>query len=153
MNDQLKVRHRFNASAERVFDAFVDVKKASQFLFATPTGTMIRAELEPKVGGKLLFIERRDGKDFEHVGQILELDRPSRFAFEFKVPVVSPLTTRVRIDIARVGAGCELTLTHEGLPPEAANRSAEGWEKILTVLERLLGVASGGEQAEADGAG
>ena len=59
MTEPLRINHRFEVSAERVFEAFVDVNKASKFLFATPTGRMVRAELEPRVCGALLFVERR----------------------------------------------------------------------------------------------
>ena len=99
MTNQLRINHHFEVSAERVFDAFVDVDRASQFLFATPTGRMVRSVLEPRVGGALLFVERRGDQDVEHVGTIVELERPTRFAFDFKVPSVSPDTTRVTIEL------------------------------------------------------
>lgn len=138
MTNQLRINHRFKVSAERVFDAFADVDRASQFLFATPTGRMVRAVLEPRVGGALLFVERRGDQDVEHVGTIVELERPTRFAFDFKVPSASPDSTRVTIEISPQGGECELTLTHEGVPPDAQQRSGDGWRKILSQLERLL---------------
>jgi uncharacterized protein YndB with AHSA1/START domain len=36
------VTRRFDFSIERVFDAWLDPAKASQFLFVTPTGQMVR---------------------------------------------------------------------------------------------------------------
>jgi uncharacterized protein YndB with AHSA1/START domain len=139
MTHQLRIKHRFEASAERVFDAFVDANRASKFLFATPTGQMVRAELEPRVGGALLFVERRGDQDVEHVGTVVELERPTRFAFDFRVPSVSPQSTRVTIEISPQGKACELTLSHDGVPPERCVASGDGWRKILDQLERLLG--------------
>jgi uncharacterized protein YndB with AHSA1/START domain len=139
MTEPLRINHRFEVSAERVFEAFVDVHKASKFLFATPTGRMVRAELEPRVGGALLFVERRGEQDVEHVGTVVELERPTRFAFDFRVPSVSPQSTRVTVEISPKGKGCELTLIHEGVPPDAKQRSGDGWHKILDQLERQLG--------------
>jgi uncharacterized protein YndB with AHSA1/START domain len=85
-----------------------------------------------------LFIDRRDGEDFEHFGKFLALTRPSRLVFEFQVPKAGPLLTRVSIDIVALGQGCELTLLHEGVPPEVAERSAAGWKHILQALEPLV---------------
>ena len=51
MSDQatttVRVKHRFTASPERLFDAWLDPEKARRFLFATPTGQMVRAETAP----------------------------------------------------------------------------------------------------------
>lgn len=37
----VRVKRRFNASPERVFDAWLDPQKAGKFLFATPTAEMV----------------------------------------------------------------------------------------------------------------
>ncbi len=133
----LSVSRRFDASAERVFDAWLDPEKASRWLFATPTGRMVRVEIDPRVGGSFTFV-RRDGEDVEHVGEYLEIDRPRRLVFTFAVPRFSPVFTRVSVDIVPHGAGCELTLTHEGVPPEWAERTKEGWAGILGGLAGSL---------------
>ncbi len=139
MTQSLRVEHQFNAHPERVYDAFLDVSIASQFLFATPTGKMIAAELEPRVGGAFRFVDQRDGQDVEHLGTFIELTRPSRVAFEFRVPAFSPLVTKVTVDIAPLNGGSRVVLTHEGVPPEVAERSAGGWRKILATLGELIG--------------
>jgi uncharacterized protein YndB with AHSA1/START domain len=77
------VTRRFDFPIERVFDAWLDPERASKFLFATPTGTMVRAEIDARVGGSFNFTDRRDGEDVEHVGTYLEMDRPRRLAFTF----------------------------------------------------------------------
>ena len=79
---QVRVNRRISASPERVFDAWLDPKKAGKFLFATATGQMVRAGIDPRVGGKFVFIDRRDGEDVEHTGEYLDLDRPRRLVFE-----------------------------------------------------------------------
>jgi uncharacterized protein YndB with AHSA1/START domain len=60
------ITRRFAFSIERVFDAWLDPAKASKFLFTTPTGKMVRVEIDARVGGSF-NITRRDGDDVEHV--------------------------------------------------------------------------------------
>ncbi|HEY2155333.1 MAG TPA: SRPBCC domain-containing protein [Isosphaeraceae bacterium] len=133
----LSVSRRFDASPERVFDAWLDPETASKWLFATPTGRMVRAEVDARVGGSFNFT-RRDGEDVEHVGEYLEIDRPRRLVFTFAVPKFSKEYTRVSIDIVPLGTGCELTLTHEDVLPEWADRVKGGWTMILDALAGSL---------------
>lgn len=139
----LRVTHHFNASAERVFDAWLNPVTAGKWLFTTPTGQMTRVEIDAHVGGRFLFVDRRNGEDIEHVGEYLEIDRPSRLVFTFAVPKFSSQSTRVSIDIVSAGGGCELTLTHEGVLPEWASRTQKGWGLILDALANSLDSTSG----------
>jgi uncharacterized protein YndB with AHSA1/START domain len=133
----VRVTRRFTASAERVFDAWLDPQKTGKWLFATATGQMVRVEIDARVGGRFVFTDRRNGEDVEHVGEYLEIDRPHRLVFTFMVPKYSQISTRVTIEIMPVGSGCELTLTHEGVLPEYQSRTESGW---TTILGGLAGV-------------
>jgi uncharacterized protein YndB with AHSA1/START domain len=136
---QVRVTHRFKASPERVFDAFFDVNLAKAFLFATPTGEMVRAEIDPRVGGRFVFVDRRPEQgDVEHVGTWLEIDRPRRLVFEFAVPQYEPTKTVVTIEIAPDGDGAALTLTHDGVFEAYVTQTQHGWGMILSNLETAL---------------
>jgi len=135
--DTIRVSRGFTASAERVFDAWLDPQKAGKWLFATPTGQMVRVEIDAQVGGKFNFTERRNGEDIEHVGEYFEIDRPRRLVFTFMVPKFSQVATRVTIEIVPAGTGCDLTLSHEGVLPEWQSRTESGW---ATLLGSLAGV-------------
>ena len=132
--ETLRVTRRFDASAERVCDAWLDPEKAAKFLFATAHGKMVRADIDVRVGGSYCFVDRRDGEDVEHTGTYLEIDRPRRLVFTFLVPKYSTATTRVTVEIAPLGTGCELTLTHDGVLPEYSSRTEAGWSAILDGL-------------------
>jgi uncharacterized protein YndB with AHSA1/START domain len=139
----VRATHRYDAAPERVFDAWLDPKIAGKFLFATPTGRMIKAEIDPRVGGKFNFTDRRPdmgpgGGDVEHVGTYIEIDRPRRLVFDFAVPAYESTLTRITLDFVRSGAGCELTLTHEGVFEAYVKRTEGGWGMILGGLERAL---------------
>ena len=133
----LRITRRFDFPMERVFDAWLDPAKAGNFLFATPTGKMIRVDIDARVGGSFNFT-RRDGDDVEHVGTYLEIDRPRRLVFTFAVPKYSKVVTTVRIDLKPLPTGCELTLTHQGVVPEWFDATREGWGKILDTLSSQL---------------
>jgi len=129
------VTHRYAASPERVFDAFLDVDVARRFLFATATGEMLVAEVDPRVGGRYTFTERRPTMgDVEHTGEYLEIDRPRRLVFTFGVPMFSADFTTVTIEIRPDGDGCVLTLTNDGVPPEHRDGNFDGWTRIIAGL-------------------
>jgi uncharacterized protein YndB with AHSA1/START domain len=138
----VRVTHRFDASAERIFDAWLDPKTAGRWLFATATGQMVRVEIDARVGGRFIFVDRRDGEDVEHRGEYLDIDRPRRLVFTFGVPKYSSETTRVCIDIVPRETGCELTLTHEGVFPDYVERTNAGWTEILGRLAANLAQTS-----------
>ena len=139
MSDRVTVRltHRFAATPERVFDAWLDPRTAGKWLFATPTGKITRCEIDPQVGGKF-FIVRVDGDEFEHIGEYLEIDRPRRLVFRFTVPRLSAEYSRVTLEFTPLAGGCELRLTHENVLADYADRVPEGWTMILNGLEKNL---------------
>jgi uncharacterized protein YndB with AHSA1/START domain len=136
---EFSVSHRYDAAPERVFDAWLDPAVARRFLFATPTGEMIRAEVDARVGGRFTFVDRRpDMGDVEHTGEYLEIDRPRRLVFTFGVPQFDPGFTRVELDFAAADGGTQVTLTQRDVPDEWAERSKGGWGMILGSLETAL---------------
>ena len=145
----VQVKRRFNASCERVFDAWLDPRLAKQFLFATDTGTVVQCDIDARVGGKFTIVDRRprdDGspgtQDTLHTGAYLEVDRPRRLVFTFAVPQYSEESTTVALDIVAQDDGCELTLTHDMGTSDVArqwrDRTEEGWGKILDAASRAL---------------
>jgi len=136
---EVSVTHSYAHPPERVFDAWLDPQVARRFLFATPSGEMIRAEVDARVGGRFVFVDRRpDMGDVEHTGEYLEIDRPRRLVFTFGVPAFDPGFTRVEVEIAPTAGGCQVRLTQRDVPDEWAERSKQGWGMILEGLELAL---------------
>ncbi len=145
------VHRTFKASQERVFNAWLDPEKARKFLFNHHEGAhggqhVVRAEIDPRVGGKFLFVAHRAGKDgkesreSDHYGEYLEINRYSRLAFTLMCPCGWSETTKVTIDFTALSTGgCELTLTHEGLPTHLEGPIFEGWTEFMVALEKLQG--------------
>jgi uncharacterized protein YndB with AHSA1/START domain len=136
----VRVTHRFDASAERVYDAFLDPGRASKFMFATATGQIVRCDIDARVGGRFTIVDRRNGEDVVHTGTYLALERPLRIVFTLAVEKYSGDTDTVTIEITRRGKGCEVTLTHEMKARHAPfqDRAREGWAGILDVAAELL---------------
>jgi uncharacterized protein YndB with AHSA1/START domain len=136
----VRVTHRFDASAERVYDAFLDPERASTFMFATPTGQIVGCEIDPRVGGTFTIVDRRGGEDVVHTGKYLALERPRLIVFTFTVPKYSTESSTVTIEIAPLPRGCDVTLTHEMKAEYAPyrDRTEDGWRAILDVAAELF---------------
>jgi uncharacterized protein YndB with AHSA1/START domain len=146
----VRVTHRYNVPAAKAFDAWLTPAQAAQFLFATRTGNIIHCELEPEVGGTFTVTDRRPNADgdesfFEaqHRGTYVEIDRPSRIAFDLSVEPFAEKSTRVTIDVVTLGANlCEVVITHHlGFDATAkanADRTRQGWERMLGQLDKVL---------------
>jgi peptide/nickel transport system substrate-binding protein len=114
----VRVEYAFKASAERVFDAWLNAEKASVWLFAGLGETVTRAEINPRVGGGLYFVTNRVGREMEHVGEYLEVKRPRRLSFAIRSSG-SAHVERITVEIEPRGAGCALTLINERIGPDA----------------------------------
>lgn len=140
----IRVTKRFSASAERVFDAWLDPAIAGRFLFATPTGQMVRVDIDPRPGGRYTIVDRRNGEDCGHFGEYLEIDRPRRLVFTLSVEADSQDADRIVIEIVPLQTGCELTLTHEtSAQADMKDRITEGWTGVLGGLDATLQNSSG----------
>ena len=137
----VRVTRRFSASPERVFDALLNPEKAGKFMFATPSGQMVRVEIDARAGGKFAFVDRRDGEDVAHTGEYVEINRPRRLVFTLSVAKYAQDIARVLVEIVPLECGCELTLTHEVRPDRAdsMSRIEAGWSGILDGLAATLG--------------
>jgi uncharacterized protein YndB with AHSA1/START domain len=129
------VKREYAFPAERVFDAWLKPEITRRWLFTTDDSEVICCEIDARVGGKFEIVDKRDSGEFKgeirHIGEYLEIDRPRRLVFTFGVPQFDPNMTRVEIDIVATDSGCELTLTHHGVPEEWQAPTNEGWTKLL----------------------
>ncbi|MGZ9108971.1 MAG: SRPBCC family protein [Micavibrio sp.] len=130
----VRVTRQFLATPLQVFDAWLNPHTAGRWLFATPTGKMVRVEIDPREGGEFEFVEERDGAEAAHYGHYVEINRPHRLAFTFAVEKNGANSTQITIDIEPNDLGCELTLINENVPADDAARTAEDWGKILDGL-------------------
>jgi two-component system cell cycle response regulator DivK len=145
--DEVRVTRRFAAPAETVFDAWLDERTVGDWLFATPDGEMVRIELDARVGGRFEIVERRGGEEVLHTGVYEAVDRPTRLVFTLQLPLYSPNSERVRVEIIPADEGCELRLaqTVAADAPASPKQIEHGWSTIIRALaERLERKGEGG---------
>jgi uncharacterized protein YndB with AHSA1/START domain len=132
--------HRYGVSAEKIYDTLLDVAKARNFMFRTVTGKVVKAEVDGRVGGGFVFVEKREGGQAEHYGEYVQLERPKVVAFRFSVQKNSPESDMVTIELKPLKQGTEVVLTHEIKAEYAhlSDRIQEGWDGILDGLGEAL---------------
>jgi len=140
----VRVTRRFEAAPERVFDAWLEPETVRAWLTAvqgkaTP-GELVRVEIDARVGGAFTFIYRNGGEEVSQAGVYLEIDRPRRLAFTWRMPSFDADFGRVVVEIAPREKGCELTLTHEMDPAWAdhAEGAESGWTLVLGAMAETV---------------
>ena len=133
-----RLTRRLDAAPERVFDAWLDPKIASRWLFTSQASQANATEIDARVGGKWRITDRRGGVDYVGLGEYLEIDRPRRLVFTFGMPQFSPAFNRVTVEIEPDGTGSILTLTHEGVPGTDKAGLEMGWGEMFDQLTATL---------------
>ena len=135
---EIRLAQRFDAPAERVFDAWIDPAVAGQWLFATASRPVPRVEIDARTGGEFRFEDRHRGNDVVKAGRYLEIDRPRRLSFTLAARSRSSDLTRVRIEIESEETGCRLTLVHESVLRDEASRVEGRWAGMLYGLATIV---------------
>lgn len=144
---EARVTHRFKASAERVYDAWLNPQQVRTWLAAALqshglAGDIRRIEVDARVGGGFFFSDMRDGQEARHWGKYLELDRPRKIVFTWIVDEseeANPST--VTLTIQSEGEGSTATIVHEmdAQWKDYVSRTEGGWARMLDQVDRLLG--------------
>jgi len=135
---EVRVRQRFSAPADRVFNAWINPAIAGRWLFATASRPAASVKIDARVGGSFCFVERSGGVDIEHAGEYIEIARPRRLVFKLSEQERPRDLSRVAVDIVPVATGCELALVHESVLPDQASRIEGRWAGMLYGLGTLL---------------
>jgi uncharacterized protein YndB with AHSA1/START domain len=133
-----RLTQRYNASASRVFDAWLDPAMASTWLFATATRPLAHVEIDARAGGRFRLREEAGDAGTEYRGRYLEIVPARRLVFTLTMKNSPAVVTRVIAEIVPLRAGCELRVTHENVPPDHASRIEGRWAGMLYGLGTQL---------------
>jgi uncharacterized protein YndB with AHSA1/START domain len=136
------------APPERVFQALITREQALQW-GSNPDFETTQWEMDPRVGGKWLFIARElkgSGRyanaDLVHHGEILKFDPPRVLEYTWFASWHSdPMhQTIVRWELSPASGGTQVKVTHSGLAPmpEDCKGYAQGWPGLVTRIKQFV---------------
>lgn len=142
-----KVTHRFSASPERVYDAWLDPAMLRAWMSAAlkqmgKTGEMKRVEVDARVGGKYFFSDLRETGEAKHWGTYRVLDRPRKIEFTWIVDASQENEPSiVTITIEPDGTGSFVTIVHAKIFASYVEPVETGWSNMLRAIDAMLGSA------------
>lgn len=137
----VKISREFNASADRVFDAWLDPENVGNWLFGTSDGKGKVSKVDPRVGGHFQIGEMRGDEFANHVGTYHEIKRPNRIVFSYYFETTNEeLPSTVMVDIEPTDDGCTVHITHEmdNIYAEYEASAIEGWTMIFDGLQNYI---------------
>ena len=137
----LTLKRRLNASPEKVYAAWADAEKLTQWFGPSQVepGT-VNAEMDVRVGGRYRISFNAAGEYHEVGGVYREVVPNERLVFSWAWHSTPERESLVTVSLQPDGDGTLLTLHHEQLFDQVACDSHErGWNNALDKLEKLAG--------------
>ena len=128
------VRRTIAASAEDLFDAWLDPKALAEWMRPGAIRSTV-ARVEPRVGGAYEITMQGSSGPIVHKGVYREIKRPRRLVFTWHSPGTEWKETLVTVDFVKVDKRTEIIVTHEQLPESAMPSHRNGWTSGLEHLD------------------
>ena len=116
----------------------LDMHCGSVRVVAADTDRVSVAETDPRVGGKYKIVMSSDEKDWDHYGEYIEVERPSKLVFTWHTPSIDYNESLVTVLLEADGDKTRLRLIHERLPDHMVEPHRKGWTELLGNLDGLL---------------
>ena len=135
----LQIRRAFNAPREKLFQAWTDPKKMTEwFCHAKPNLIGKLVVMDVRSGGQYGFdVSDANGKVFKVRGEYLEIKEPEKLVFTwFWETEPAYGNTVVTLEFVDLGNKSELILTHERFAnSDARDKHSIGWAFCLDSLQ------------------
>jgi uncharacterized protein YndB with AHSA1/START domain len=129
------VRRTIAASAEDLFDAWLDPNALAQWMRPGAIQSTV-ARVEPRVGGEYEITMQSASGPIVHKGVYRAIERPRRLIFTWISPPTELKETLVTVDFIPGGKRTEVIVTHEQLPQSAMASHERGWTSGLEHLDQ-----------------
>jgi uncharacterized protein YndB with AHSA1/START domain len=131
---EITVSRTISASAEKVFDVWIDPK--------IPGGPWFGADrviLNPVVDGLFYLAVKHEGRTWPHFGRFLQIDRPRVVEYTWMSEGTKGAESIVTVTLEPRGEQTEVTLLHSGVPDDEMGRKhKDGWAWVLSALAESL---------------
>ena len=133
------VRRNIAASAEDLFDAWLDPEALAIWMRPGAAIQKTQATVEPRVGGRFEINMHADTGVIPHSGVYRIIDRPRRLVFTWVSPHTGDRDSLVTVDFLSRGKQTEVVVTHEQLPEAKRDAHNGGWTRALEKLDAFRG--------------
>jgi uncharacterized protein YndB with AHSA1/START domain len=138
MTATVTVSRRIPASAERLFDAWLDPAALAQWM-RRDGGEPSQVVADPRVGGSFSITMRDRFGENVHLGTYRLIERPHAIEFTWRSHATDTAESVVRVTFEPDGDGTVVAVHHTKLPDAASAAAHEGgWTEILGRLERTM---------------
>ncbi|KRC59236.1 hypothetical protein ASE14_15850 [Agromyces sp. Root81] len=138
MTAAVTVSRRIAASADRLFDAWLDPVSLAVWMRrdgSEPSNVVA----DPRVGGAFTITMNDPGGSFVHAGSYTVIDRPHTLEFTWRSIATHHTDSVVRVTFRPDGDATVVEVRHEQLPDaEAVQQHTEGWTEIIDRFARTL---------------
>ena len=142
----LELTHRYDASRDDVFAAWIDPSVLRRWWAAQPSWETPLAEVDAVEGGRYRLSMRTDEGDLHTVGgTFTEVRPPERLAYTWawedgpSGAMAGSKETLVVVDFVEDGDGTLVRLTHSGFATEEIrDMHVHGWDAVLANLARAV---------------
>jgi uncharacterized protein YndB with AHSA1/START domain len=135
----LTVRREIAASAEDLFDAWLDAESLSVWM-KPGTTRETRAETDPREGGAFrVVMVNQDSDAIVHTGMYRVIDRPRRLVFTWSSPATDFRDSIVTVTFESLEGSTVVQVHQVGLPSAGAQAGhVDGWSGALGELDRMM---------------
>lgn len=139
LRPSLTIKRRFNASPEKLYAAWTDPEKVSQW-FGCTGASVIDASCDLRVGGSYTIAVRKENGEESRVGGVYRDIIPNRkLVFTWAPEQGLRAESLVTVLITPADSGSYLTLIHEQfVDEETRDAHKNGWGACLDKLEAYL---------------
>ena len=142
------VRRRFEAAPSVVFAAFADPGLVERWLKPSPEVLLEVLAYDFAPSGHYRFAYTTPGEPLMHVsGTFALIEAPSRIVFSWNIEPPdrhAGVSSEVRVSIASIAGGAELTIQHVNLSRLGApRRHVDGWRGALEGLAAFVAQSPG----------